>query len=457
MPVDDAEIPVFYESHRVGTVTVAAGARPDAWARAVLPDYDAGRRRRAEPPAVGFSYAPSWLATRGAFPISTRFPLGSPVDRDAFQVWASNLLPESGHLRNLGQAIGVDTGDVVGLLSRIGRDTAGALSIGAPGITLAGHAVPVPDGAALERVIEELPAKPFLAGEDGVSMSLAGAQSKLGVALAPDGRIAIPVDGAPSTHILKPDSKALFGGVQNEALCMTLAGLCGLPVPAVTTGLAGARSYFLVERYDRFVRDGRIRRRHQEDMAQALGVPPGSKYESNSSGTKGPSAADMFGVARASLPPADVALLLDQFAFNVLVANTDAHAKNYSMIIMPGGARMAPIYDVMCSSVWSGITPNMAQKVAGKSRGDHLQERHWFRFAQSAGLRADDVVGRVERLGRAVLANVDAARDRVLAMPAGGHCLLDDFAAAVASRARRVLAGLDVAAPVPVGPVPRVA
>ncbi|MBP2568484.1 hypothetical protein J2766_005095 [Agrobacterium tumefaciens] len=82
--------------------------------------------------------------------------------------------------------------DIVGLLEHIGRDTAGALSIGEPrkaGINLQ----PIPDQAALERILDELPAKPFLVGEHGVSMSLAGVQEKLPVFVDDEGIISIPV------------------------------------------------------------------------------------------------------------------------------------------------------------------------------------------------------------------------------------------------------------------------
>ena len=41
----------------------------------------------------------------------------------------------------------------------------------------------------LERIIEDLPNKPFLVGEEGVSMSLAGVQSKLAVAVDEGGRM----------------------------------------------------------------------------------------------------------------------------------------------------------------------------------------------------------------------------------------------------------------------------
>ena len=70
-------------------------------------------------------------------------------------------------------------------------------------------------GEALEAVQDQLPT---WRGQNEQSMSLAGVQSKLGVAVDAHGHICIPHDGAPSTHILKPDSERLFGGVQNEAL-----------------------------------------------------------------------------------------------------------------------------------------------------------------------------------------------------------------------------------------------
>jgi serine/threonine-protein kinase HipA len=155
----------------------------------------------------------------------------------------------------------------------IGNICAGAAA-GAPGSTSGAHWKPVEREADLERILTELPSKPFLVGEDGVSMSLAGVQTKLGVAVDSSGRICIPVDGAPSTHILKPDADRPFGSVHNEALCLVLAGLCGLNVPAVTTGRAGQPQYLLVTRYDRIEQNGRWRRLHQEDFCQALGKPP---------------------------------------------------------------------------------------------------------------------------------------------------------------------------------------
>ncbi len=165
-----------------------------------------------------------------------------------------------------------------------------------------------------------------------------------------------------------PTPTRLFGGVQNEALCLTLARRCGLNAPRVTTGKAGKRTYLLVTRYDRIEQAGRWRRLHQEDFCQALGKPPSAKYEANQSGIKGPTLADMFALTRNAMRGAGRAQLCSiSVVFNVLACNTDAHAKNYSLMISGKGFSLAPIYDVMCAAAWEGITRNLAQKIAGKN------------------------------------------------------------------------------------------
>jgi serine/threonine-protein kinase HipA len=429
-----ADLAVFYETRRVGTI---------------------------EPHADGpsFVYEPEWLRTRGAFPLSILMPL-SPrrTPPRVFAPWAANLLPEAAQLLTVGRKLGAAPEDTIAILAEIGRDTAGALSIGKPGSVSTGGWKPVPNEVALERIIAELPSKPFLIGEEGVSMSLAGVQNKLGVAVDGQGRICIPHDGAPSTHILKPDSESLFGGVQNEALCLTLARACGLNAAHVTTGKAGKRTYLLVTRYDRVEQSGRWRRLHQEDFCQALGKPPSAKYEANQTGIKGPTAADMFALTRNAMRAPDVLNLLDYVIFNILVCNTDAHAKNYALMISGRGFSLAPLYDVMCAAAWDNITRNLAQKIAGKNRGEHLKKRHWQQFAADCGLNATRLIRRVEELGRIALRNVAAAAAEVDVMPAGTHVLMPKFVEAIEQRGRAIIAGLseDAAADEDRQAVPRV-
>src|ERR1700733_9613281 len=109
----------------------------------------------------GFTYDPDWVALRGAFPISLTMPLKSGrISSDIFLPWAANLLPESEQLRTLGQLLGMARSDVIGLLSAIGGDTAGALSIGQPARTASVLWRPVGQSDDLERLIEGLPNKP---------------------------------------------------------------------------------------------------------------------------------------------------------------------------------------------------------------------------------------------------------------------------------------------------------
>jgi len=341
------------------------------------------------------------------------------IASDTFLPWAANLLPESEQLRTLGQLLGMARGDVIGLLAAIGGDTAGALSIGQPGRTASLHWRPIDKPEDLERLIEELPNKPFLVGDEGVSMSLAGVQTKLAVAVDQTGCVCIPMNGSPSTHILKPDAPRLWGSVQNEAFCLTLARRMKIPTPSVTTGQAGKRTYLLIKRFDRTEVSGRWRRLHQEDYCQALGKPPSAKYEANQTGIRGPALEDMFELTRRHMPSIDIVHLLDMVVVNVLACNTDAHAKNYAIIIRGNGASIAPMYDIMCGEVWENVTKNLAQKIAGKTRGDYLTGRDWQLFARECGLNPKQVIDRVETLAKSVISEAEAAQSEVAAMPAG--------------------------------------
>ena len=140
-----ATLSVYFEQRRVGTIDIDKNG-------------------------PGFTYDPGWVGLKGAFPISITMPLRSErIASDTFLPWAANLLPENVQLRTLGQLLGMARGDVIGLLSAIGGDTAGALSIGQPGRTASLHWRPIDKPEDLERLIEELPNKPFLVGDEGVS------------------------------------------------------------------------------------------------------------------------------------------------------------------------------------------------------------------------------------------------------------------------------------------------
>ncbi len=385
-------------------------------------------------------YEAAWRAGSERFPISLGMPLTSPdYGPDIVVPWLMNLLPEGDPLRAMTRALGVARDDILGLIAETGRDLAGALTVGAP----RGGAAPayreVETAADLERIIAELPAKPFLVGDDGVSMSLAGAQEKLPVAWR-HGAVAIPVNGAPSTHILKPDNPRLLGSVQNEALCMALARRCGLAAAAVMTGLAGERSYLLIDRYDREVDGDAVRRLHQEDFCQALGRPPAAKYEHNGSGVRGPSLADLFALVRAHMTARDINRLLDAVIFNIAIGNVDAHAKNYSIMLSTQRIELAPLYDLMSGLDWPNITQNHAHEIGGQQRGRHIYGRHWRRMAEMCGLSRPGVIRRIDAVITRLLAGLPQAQAEVAAMPAGPGPMLAIFAASIQDRARLVQA-----------------
>ena len=384
------------------------------------------------------TYAEGWLQGSDAFPISLTMPLSAdPYGPDIAVPWLMNLLPEGEPLRAMTRALGVSRDDILSLIAATGRDLAGALTLGTAWTLDTPAYMPIAEATQLERIINELPSKPFLIGEEGVSMSLAGAQEKLPLAMSAAGGLAIPVNGASSTQILKPDNPRLPGSVQNEALCMVLARRCGLPTATVTTGVAGARTYLLVERYDRILGQERVARIHQEDFCQALGRPPGAKYQHNQVGVLGPSLAEMFDLVRQHMTARDINRLLDAVIFNVAIGNVDSHAKNYSILLGADRAELAPIYDLVSGLTWDNVTQNHAQDIGGQQRGRHVYGRHWRRMAQAAGLAAPATVRRVGLVANRIIEQLPAAVALVTAMPAGGDGI-HHFAAAIAERARVV-------------------
>lgn len=386
------------------------------------------------------NYDPSWEARHSAFPVSLTMPLHSgPVSADKLLPWLANLLPET-HLAEIGQRLKVSPQDIVGLLGHIGRDTAGALSIGEPR-KLGIHLQPVPDATALERILNELPAKPFLVGERGVSMSLAGVQEKLPVFVDEEGEISIPVDGTPSTHILKPDTRHLAGSVENEAFCLALAPACGLEAADATIGVSGKRRYLLVKRYDRFTDgQGEIRRLHQEDLCQLTGHFPSQKYERSIAGG-GVTLKMMFDAISDLVSPAERSKLLDAVIFNVLICNSDSHAKNYSILIgASGSAKLAPLYDLMCAAVYHQVDQSLPQGIAGRFIASDLQRADWRALADKAGLSGASTLRRVDELAELVSTACEDEAPQIAAIAGDPTRVIEKVTHSIQKRCRRIRA-----------------
>jgi serine/threonine-protein kinase HipA len=360
-------------------------------------DQVCGRLSLDEARRFVFAYDPEWLGWPDAFPLSLSLSLRPEAYADdTARPFFANLLPEGELRRLIARQFHLSVENVYGLLERIGGDCAGAISIFPPQEKPDGRSgYRALDEEGLHHVLKELPMRPFLAGEEGIRLSLAGAQNKLPVYIERD-TIFIAEGNSPSTHILKLPIPDFEGTVENEFFCMTLARGMGLPVPDVV--IRRNRDILLVvTRYDRVKGpNGAVLRLHQEDFCQALGILPDQKYEAEG----GPSLPDCFSIIkRYSIRPAkDQQALLGWVIFNFLIGNADAHAKNLSLMLTGPGPRLALFYDLLSTQVYPHLTGKLAMKIGGENRGDWLQWRHWERFADDVGLKGRYVKDRVRNM-----------------------------------------------------------
>ena len=343
---------------------------------------------------------------RDAFaPGTPLLSLSLPVSAETFgsaavRPFLAGLLPEEEPLGAIAAQLGLRADDVFGMLAALGRECAGALVIQAEGDPWTGPettttAEPIDDDQ-LGDLLANLRTAP-LGASTRVRLSLGGAQQKLLLTRMPDGRWGRPVDGTPSTHILKPEIRRVFRSMANEAFCMKLAKHLGVPVAEVETIEVRGRSVLVVERFDRRVDpDGAVERVHQEDFCQALGYPPSRKYQEDG----GPGLRDLADTL-SGVDPASLSTLLAYLVVHVVVANGDAHAKNYSLLHTRDGAlSLAPLYDVM-STLRDGVE-YLAMYVDGVQRLDRVtgarvinEAARWGMSRETAAGIVGDLVSRV--------------------------------------------------------------
>jgi serine/threonine-protein kinase HipA len=392
------------------------------------------------PDGLMFEYASSWTDAAQP-PLSQSLPVSGGFGSQAVHAFFGGLLPEGEPRALLARQLGVSVANDFGLLAELGGDTAGAVSVTRPG-----GPPPHPDGdvtwlddAALADEIDELPQRPMHADEEGeYRLSLAGAQDKLPVVVAADGRVGLTKGGTPSTHILKTPIARLSDTVFNEAACLALGQALGVQTAQADPRRVMGREYLLVKRYDRLEADGEIRRLHQEDFCQALGVPSSRKYQAEG----GPGFTDLFAMLRAAVavPARDAIRLLDQIVLSFVVGNHDAHGKNFSLLYAAGSTRatLAPAYDVVSTVVYRKAQPmsrRMAMSIGGENRPDYVRARHLDALLEEAGLAIAAGRRRVRELAQrapdAARLTVDQLSERGWQPPLAGE-LLD----VVAQRAR---------------------
>lgn len=350
-------------------------------------------------------------------------PVRVHTDR-AVSPWLWGLLPDDDDvLRRWARELGVSSASPFPLLStQVGHDCAGAVQFARPHevdglVGQPGTVEPLTEGQIASR-LRELRADtttwlgPGFTGQ----FSLAGAQAKTALSHDPEQGWGLPQGSAPTTHILKPAVVWLDGHDLNEHLCLAAARRCGLPSAQTRVEAFEDQTAIVVTRYDRRRVGDKLVRIHQEDACQAAGVPPSRKYQADG----GPSAGDVADLLRSAMPAARateaVRRFVDALAFNWLVAGTDAHAKNYSLLHSGNQTRLAPLYDIASALPYDtskGHKLKLAMKLGAEYRlaaTDRLSS--WHHLADEVGLARDEVLGQVTMLiDRISAAFGDAASD----------------------------------------------
>lgn len=391
---------------------------------------------------VALEYAERWRA-EGPYPLSLSLPLASRVHaHEAVEAFLWNLLPDNDEvLERWGRRFGTSARDPFCLLEHVGEDCAGAFAFVRP--ERVDLYLETPDSeidwldeadvAERLRVLKRDVAAWRLSSDTG-QFSLAGAQPKLAL-LRRDGRWGVPSGSIATTHILKPPAAGLDGHAQNEHFCLRLTRALGNP--AATTGIERFEDEvaIVVERYDRVVTSDRVLRVHQEDLCQALGIRPHDKYQRDG----GPTPAAIADLLRAhsARAVADIETFRDALALQWLIAGTDAHGKNYSLLHQHGSVRLAPLYDVASALGYEQLDVRrlkLAMKLGGTYCLADVRRADW---EQTAGVLGLDRTGTLERIRAMAAALPEVAREvRDALPPEAQHEVVDRLTDALVERAR---------------------
>ena len=362
--------------------------------------------------SLSFAYDAVYLSSGIREPLLHALPLRvEPYAHREVEPVLSNLLPDDVIRTRLGEILQIPRENTFAFLRALGGDCAGAVSFfppeTSPTAASDGEFRELSDAEA-GAILDNLEKRPLDVGEEGFRISGAGAQDKL-IACVRNGQVLLPLNGTPSTHIIKTEIRNYPGSVENEWYSMSLASACGLSVAASEIAEIGGRRRFVSTRYDRALLGGRVVRLHQEDFCQMLGIDPGRKYEA----LGGPGIVTSFRLLR-DLPvsAADTLEFIDRIIFNFLVGNGDAHGKNFSVLYRDGVASLAPMYDVMCTAVYPEVGRRMAMKIDDEYAFKWITSGKFARMAERIGVSEKMVLRELSKMSRRVRREADVVASR---------------------------------------------
>ncbi|SEQ91457.1 serine/threonine-protein kinase HipA [Lachnospiraceae bacterium NE2001] len=347
-----------------------------------------------------FKYLDDYLRLNERKALSISMPLSeTPFSSERTRSFFEGLLPEGFSRTAVANWIKVDDNDYLTILSSLGRECLGAVKIVEKDT----------DNNISPRMgykILSIPQVKKLAAEGATKsteilvkthLSLTGASGKVGLYYDDKKRKwYLPEGDAPSTHIVKQSHVRLSQIVFNEQLSQLTAKNLGIDVPEsfiVNTGEGSdGEILFATKRYDRVLNTGKFidkfqipERLHQEDFAQAMGIPSSEKYEKENSGYMG----RMFDLVRGNVsdPIAEELKLWKLICFNFLIGNTDAHIKNYSLLYSDDMKRitLAPAYDIVCTRAYN-LTNEMSLYIGNEIDIDRINRSTFVTASKEVGI-----------------------------------------------------------------------
>ena len=360
-----------------------------------------------------FRYDSAYIESVDAVAISKSLPLREEeFNALESRTFFENLLPPEVVRRKLEKILHHDYRNTFAFLRDLGGDCAGAISLRSDDKMNGGEEEFLRELTEDEadEILRALPERPLLQGlVDGYRISVAGAQDKL-VARIHGNTIVLPLRGAASTHIVKPQMSICSDSVENECFCQSLALAVGLDAAKASVIDVKGRSYYVTERFDRETADGRVLRLLQEDFCQALGVPAEEKYEEDG----GPSAVRCFSfLRREGFGFSEMQKFIDALVFNFLVGNADAHAKNFSLLYRGGAPSLAPLYDVLSTSVYPNLAGRMAMSIGGAREFDEVTAASFDAFSAKCNISPKFTRGRIDRMVQAMMSAMNATAEEL--------------------------------------------
>lgn len=368
-----------------------------------------GAYTRAASGATAFRYDAAWLSSERAFPISLSMPLS---DRawvgEMATSYFDGLLPDDQVIREkIAAREHAESAGTFDLLAVIGRDCVGALRLVPegedPGNPRLMNYRPVGDKEIGKR-ISSLGRVPLgihtgdESGEDDFRISIAGVQEKTAF-LRIGSQWHLPLGPTPTSHIFKPAMMLGPNGADfsdtpwNEWLCLNICQAFGLEAAQAEVLIFDDKPVIVIERFDRHWLDDVLYRLPQEDLCQALSVPPSRKYQNDG----GPSVLDVLAFLNGAVVPREDRLkfVKAQILFWLLAA-VDGHAKNFSIFLAPGGYSLTPVYDVMSAAPYLELSPHKIKLAMSVGNNRHYRvkgvlPRHFYQTALKAGIQSEDI------------------------------------------------------------------